>query len=262
MRLPHAMSERAAASEPSRKAGTSERPMSRIASRAIASPIGVRTVAIIPAMAWASASMPVCAVASGGTECVSSGSTTASCARSAGAAMPALRPVAGSVIDRAAGDLRARPGRRRHRDERDDRVRIRRLQVAEAHVLLCADARGLRGVDDRAAAERDDRVRARLRQGVRRGVHDVGRRLARRLVEAVDLEVRAPQGGDGAGDGVVAPFEPLVDHEQHPAGAVRRGDAAELERGALAEADPDGQVVREGSWWVGHGDTFGPPCIP
>ena len=42
--------------------------MSRIASSAIASPIGVRTVAIMPAIAWASASMPVCAVAPGGTE--------------------------------------------------------------------------------------------------------------------------------------------------------------------------------------------------
>ncbi len=98
MRLPQAMSARASASAPSRNAATSEPPMSRIASSAIASPIGVRTRATIPAIACASASMPVWAVASGGTECVRIGSTTASWARSAGEAMPALRAARGSVM--------------------------------------------------------------------------------------------------------------------------------------------------------------------
>ena len=172
----------------------------------------------------------------------------------------ALAAGGGIGDDRAAGDLRARPRRRRDGDERDDRMRVRRLQVLEAHVFLRADARGLRGVDHRAAAERDDRVRPRPRHGRCRGVDDVAGRLARRLVEAVDLEVRAPQREDGVGDGVVALLETLVDDEQHAAGAVRRGDAAELERGALAETDPDGQVVGEGS--DRHRDTFGLRCIP
>ena len=68
----------------------------RIASRAIASPMGVRQVATMPAMAWARASMPVLAVIEGGIEWVRSGSTRAYWARRLALAMPFLRPASGS----------------------------------------------------------------------------------------------------------------------------------------------------------------------
>ena len=70
--------------------------MIRTASRAMASPMGVRTLATTAAMAWARASIPVLAVMVGGIECVSSGSTRATWARRLALAIPFLRPASGS----------------------------------------------------------------------------------------------------------------------------------------------------------------------
>ena len=64
---PAAMSERASLSAPFFVAFTNERPMKRIASSAMASPIGVRHFATMPAIACASASIPVFAVIDDGT---------------------------------------------------------------------------------------------------------------------------------------------------------------------------------------------------
>ena len=66
IRLAQAMRERASWSEPFRTTFPSAPPASRIDSSAIASPIGVRVTTTIAAMAWASASMPVCAVTPAG----------------------------------------------------------------------------------------------------------------------------------------------------------------------------------------------------
>ena len=95
---PAAMSARAAASVPSLVATTSERPIIRIASSAIASPIGVRHLATMPAIAWARASMPVLAVMDGGIDQVRRGSTRAYSARSRAFAMPDLVPLCRSEM--------------------------------------------------------------------------------------------------------------------------------------------------------------------
>ena len=58
----------------------------------------MRAVTTSPAIAWASASIPVYAVSFGGSPCVSTGSTSACWARSSGLAMPALTWVPSSVI--------------------------------------------------------------------------------------------------------------------------------------------------------------------
>ena len=57
--LAHDILLRATASEPSLYAATSDSPARRTASRAMPSPMGVRQIAVIAAIAWARASMPV-----------------------------------------------------------------------------------------------------------------------------------------------------------------------------------------------------------
>ena len=151
--------------------------------------------------------------------------------------------------DSATGDLGAGAGTRRKRDERDGRLQvgaIRGEELAEAQTLLSAQPRGLRRVDDGAAAEGDDRLGT--ARGERRGggVDHVDRGLACGLVIARERE---PELGlervDHGGSSGVELRDAVVDEEQDRCGPEVPECRHELGGAAVTEAHLDRQVVVE-----------------
>ena len=220
--LPQDIADRAAASAPSRYAATSPGVIIRIASSAMPSPIGVRHLATIPAIACASASMPVFAVIDRrhavGHERIDE--------RVLGPKVRVRDTGLATRVrirdDGATGYLRAGARARGNGDQRDVRDRVRRCrgqELTEADAQLGAQPRGLRRVDDRAAADGHDRLR--LRIGERRGgrIDHVDRRLGGRLVEPCHGEpLDEARLGEQCRDGRVVDLDALVDHEEHPRG--------------------------------------------
>ena len=184
----------------------------------------------------------------GGTECVRSGSTTASCARRKGLAIPDLRPcawsvttappqtsepvpaVVGTAISGSAGSGICRSEARNSENVEPSSAHSRAVLAVSVTEPppIATTAWGLASSRACVAASTTSIVGS---PGA--------------LTNRVHVDARVGQGDDAGGHPRVVLFEPGIDHHQRGPRSVRGDHGPEFARHPVTEADPHRQMVGE-----------------
>ena len=247
VRLAHASCRRASASAPSATARASDCATWRQASSPNATESGDEFRTVQPPIAWARASTPECAVGPAGSPCVSTGSTSACCARMFGCPKPTFRSCSVSVRTLAPETSLPVPavvGQRTSADPRRGGYATTRRVVGGAAALVGHEPCRLRDVERRAAADPHDRVVGRRADAFGELVCERERRLPGALDEALEADA-ARLAGHERPDDVEVLGDGLLDDDQRAPRAERLEDARQLVDDPVAEGDPHRQVRGE-----------------